>query len=46
VPWVNGLSVSYGAADVLKLGEFPRVQAWAERITARPAYQIGKDVAK
>jgi len=46
VPWVNGLSVSYGAAEVLKVAEFPRVQAWVDRITARPTYQVGKDVAK
>jgi len=46
VPWVNGLSVSYGAGDVLRLSEFPHVQAWVERIVSRPAYQIGKDVAK
>jgi GSH-dependent disulfide-bond oxidoreductase len=46
VPWVNGLSVSYGAADVLRLTEFPRVEAWVERIVSRPAYQVGKDVTK
>jgi glutathione S-transferase len=46
VPWVNGLSVSYGAADVLQLAEFPRVKAWVDRIVLRPAYQIAKDVAK
>ena len=46
VPWVNALSVSYGAADVLHLSEFPRVKAWVDRVTLRPAYQIAKDVAK
>ena len=46
VPWVNGLDTSYGAADVLPLAEFPHVKAWVDRIVARPAYQIGKDVAK
>jgi GST-like protein len=46
VPWVNGLSISYGAADVLHLSEFPRVKAWVDRVTLRPAYQIAKDVAK
>ena len=46
VPWVNGLSAGYGAGDVLPLAEFPHVQAWVERIVERPAYRIGKDVAK
>jgi len=46
VPWVNGLSVSYGARDILQLSDFPRVEAWVERITTRPAYQVAKDVAK
>ena len=46
VPWVNALSASYGAGDVLPLSEFPHVQAWVERIALRPAYRIAKDVAK
>lgn len=46
VPWVNGLSVSYGASDVLRLSEFSHVKAWVDRIVSRPAYQAGKDVAK
>jgi GSH-dependent disulfide-bond oxidoreductase len=46
VPWVNGLSVNYGAGDVLPLSEFPHVKSWVERIVARPSYQVGKDVAK
>jgi GST-like protein len=46
VPWVSALSTSYGAAEVLQLSGFPRVEAWVERVTARPAYQVGKDVAK
>jgi len=46
VPWVNGLSVSYNAADVLRVDEFPHVKAWVERIVSRPAYQVGKNVAK
>ena len=45
-PWVNALRVSYGAGEVLRLAEFPHVQAWVDRIVQRPAYQIGKDVAK
>ncbi|HYQ43652.1 MAG TPA: glutathione binding-like protein [Polyangiaceae bacterium] len=46
VPWVNGLGTSYGAGDVLPLSEFPNVKAWVERIVSRPAYQVGKNVAK
>jgi len=46
VPWVNGLTVSYGAAEVLRLSEFPHVKGWVERVVSRPAYQVGKDVAK
>ena len=46
VPWVNGLSTSYGAGDVLRLSEFRHVMAWVERVVSRPAYQVGKDVAK
>ncbi|HET7538880.1 MAG TPA: glutathione S-transferase N-terminal domain-containing protein [Polyangiaceae bacterium] len=46
VPWVNGLRAGYGAGDVLPLADFPNVQAWVERIIERPAYRIGKDVAK
>jgi GSH-dependent disulfide-bond oxidoreductase len=46
VPWVNALGPSYGAGEVVPLSEFPQVKAWVERIVARPAYQVGKDVAK
>ena len=46
VPWVNGLNTSYGAGDVLRLSEFRHVMAWVERVVSRPAYQVGKDVAK
>jgi GST-like protein len=46
VPWVSALSTSYGAREALQLSGFPRVEAWVERVTTRPAYQIGKDVAK
>lgn len=46
VPWVNGLAANYGAGDVLPLSEFPHVKAWVERIVSRPAYRVGKDVAK
>ncbi|HYQ30515.1 MAG TPA: glutathione binding-like protein [Polyangiaceae bacterium] len=46
VPWVNALNVSYGAEAALQLSEYPRVNAWVQRVVARPAYQVGKDVAK
>jgi len=46
VPWVNGLSTGYGADSVLPLAPFPHVKAWVDRVVARPAYQIGKDVTK
>lgn len=46
VPWVNGLASGYGAGDVLPLSQVPNVQAWVERIVSRPAYQVGKNVAK
>jgi GST-like protein len=45
-PWVNGLSANYGAGEVLPLEPFPHVQAWLARCTARPAFQVGKDVTK
>jgi GST-like protein len=45
-PWVNALNVSYGAGDVLPLAEFPHVEAWLSRCTARPSFQVGKDVTK
>lgn len=45
-PWVNALNVSYGAAEVLPLSEFPHVEAWLARCTARPAFQVGKDVTR
>ena len=43
-PWVRGLSASYQAGEVLRLEEFPHVDAWLARCTARPAFQRGKDV--
>jgi GST-like protein len=45
-PWVNALRANYGAGEVLRLSEFPHVQAWVDRIVERPAYRIGKDVTK
>jgi GST-like protein len=43
-PWVRALSVSYQAGEVIRLEEFPHVEAWLARCTARPAFQRGKDV--
>jgi GST-like protein len=43
-PWVRGLSASYQADQVIRLEEFPHVEAWLARCTARPAFQRGKDV--
>jgi len=43
-PWVNALSASYGAGDVIPLTPYPHVQAWLARCTARPSFQVGKDV--
>jgi glutathione S-transferase len=45
-PWVNALGVSYGAGEVLPMADFPHVQAWLARCTARPSFLIGKDVAR
>ena len=43
-PWVRGLSASYQADEVIRIDEFPHVEAWLARCTARPAFQRGKDV--
>ena len=43
-PWVRALGFNYGAGDVIKVEDFPHVQAWLERCTARPAFQVAKDV--
>ncbi len=46
-PWVNALGASaYGAEDVIPLTPYPHVQAWLARCTARPSFQVGKDVTK
>lgn len=45
-PWVSTLSEDYGADDVLPLSQHSNVKRWLQRIVERPAYQIGKDVAK
>lgn len=43
-PWVNGLSVFYKAGEVLELAKFRNVQAWVERISARPLTAKGMKV--
>jgi len=43
-PWVRGLSASYQVDEVIRVAEFPHVEAWLARCTARPAFQRGKDV--
>jgi len=45
-PWVHALGATYGAGAVLPIAEYPHVAAWLARCTARPAFQIGKDVTK
>lgn len=43
-PWVRTLDLFYGAADYLKLNEFPSVRAWLERCMERPASRKGFEV--
>jgi GST-like protein len=43
-PWVSGLSTAYQADAVLNLSDFSNVHSWLARCTARPAFQIGKEV--
>ncbi len=45
-PWVRALDAGYGAAEVIPITDYPHVQAWLERCTARPSFQVGKDVTK
>jgi GSH-dependent disulfide-bond oxidoreductase len=45
-PWVHALDWAYGAGEVLRVADFPRVQSWVERCTSRPSFQVGKDVTK
>ena len=45
-PWVNALGFNYGAGEVIPVAEFPHVAAWLARCTARPSFEIGKDVTK
>lgn len=44
MPWVNGLSASYQADEVLGLAQFKNVNAWKERLLARPATARGMKV--
>ena len=44
VGWVRALEVSYGAAKVIPIADYPQVKAWLERCTSRPSFQIAKDV--
>ena len=44
VPWVNCLDGFYEGGEVLGFNSFKNVVAWRDRVTARPAYQKGKDV--
>lgn len=43
-PWVKGLDTGYGASSVIPITDTPRVAAWLERCTSRPAFQKAKDV--
>ncbi|TCL75804.1 glutathione binding-like protein [Rhizobium sp. BK251] len=43
-PWVRGLDVSYGGAEVLRLAEFPNVMAWLARALERPAAARGLNI--
>ena len=44
LPWVDCLTEFYKAGEHLQIDEFTRVQAWQQRVGARPAYQAGKKV--
>ena len=46
VPWVECLAGFYKSYDHLNMGEFEAVEKWRARVTARPGYQRGKDVAR
>lgn len=43
-PWVDCLDGFYQAGEHLNMKQFKNVMAWRERVTSRPAYEIGKDV--
>jgi GST-like protein len=44
VPWVSCLDWGYKAKDHLRLSEFPRVNAWVERVLTRPKTAAGMKV--
>tara|TARA_R110002110_G_scaffold147129_2_gene337465 strand:+ start:173650 stop:174333 length:684 start_codon:yes stop_codon:yes gene_type:complete len=44
MPWVEGLGGFYQAREQLELNRYPRVQEWLEKIMAREAYQVGRNV--
>jgi GSH-dependent disulfide-bond oxidoreductase len=43
-PWVNTLITFYGAADYLKMNEYPKLQSWLKSCLERPASLEGSDV--
>ena len=46
VPWVKGLSVFYQADNKLELSKFKNVNAWVERVLAKPKTAAGMTVCK
>lgn len=46
VPWISCLNVFYKAGDKLELDKFKNVQAWVQRILARPKTATGMGVCK
>jgi GST-like protein len=44
VPWVETLADFYDAWGYLNMRNFSNVERWRKQVTARPAYQRGKDV--
>jgi len=45
-PWVRALDTAYGGGQVIPITDYPHVNAWLDRCTQRPSFQIGKDVTK
>ena len=43
-PWVRSLTTGYGAAEALNLTDFPKTEAWVQRLAARPAAARGLNV--
>lgn len=43
-PWIITLDLFYNAREFLQLDDYPNVNAWVERIGARPAVQRGRRV--